>query len=415
MSHLVYEVWERFFDAVRSVDGGGPVGPEGGDGHRHHQAMVISAVDFDAFEFSAAYHHAVGPRFDARAHGRQHLGHRLDAVALLVAAHFGVGQHGFALGVGPDDGQQHELVDEVVAVDRHALQLAVAGDDAVVVDFDVGPHLLQDGDDFLIALAVREVHARHAEFAARRDDGCDDRVHGSRPVQRDRHLESRPAGLPANAVPLEVVVAVLHAAAVEPAEGHLHPRLFAGADGHDLAGRFGQGRGYQNRRDRLGVHRVDFRPAALELAANDDRRMAVALGAHAPRAEAVQCVHDGLAQPDVTQRMVAREHRVALAARAQGREESQDDAAVAAVDDVVGRLQVAGHAGDLPQVVGLGVDLSPEHLQGLDAPHPVVGDSRRRNATGALSQARHDERAERMALIRRYPHLTAQVLGWPNR
>ena len=38
---------------------------------------------------------------------------------------------GLALGAGADHGQQHELVDEVVAVDGPADELAGAGDDAV--------------------------------------------------------------------------------------------------------------------------------------------------------------------------------------------------------------------------------------------------------------------------------------------
>ncbi|KKK73389.1 hypothetical protein LCGC14_2894300, partial [marine sediment metagenome] len=64
-----------------------------------------------------------------------------------------------ALSQRPHHGQEHELVDEVVAVYLPAGEFGRAGDDAGVGEFDVGAHVAEDVNDGLVALDIGRIDA----------------------------------------------------------------------------------------------------------------------------------------------------------------------------------------------------------------------------------------------------------------
>ena len=97
--------------------------------------------------------------------------------------------------------------------------------------------------------------------------------------------------------------------------------------------------------------------------------------------------------------MIAAQHGVALAASGDGREEPKYDSAVAAVDNVVGDLELTGGPDDLPDLVGFRADLGPEHFQSLSSSHPIAADGRSGYVADPFGKRRHYKRAERVTLV----------------
>src|SRR5690554_3997754 len=114
------------------------------------------------------------------------------------------------------------------------------------------------------------------------------------------------------------------------------------------------------------------------------------------------------------ERVVAGEYGISFATGAHRREKAKDNAAVPAIDDVFGRIELSTRAGDFPHALGFWFDVRAEHLHRLGTEHPVVGYRRGDDPTGAFGKRCHYHGAKRMALVRRYLHRAVQVRRFPD-